>query len=97
MRREQVTKCFCIQICHPISLQLSHSIDSPVKEYPLIFCLLAIYVIEEDDKARASARKYFFVSGEDEVIDPTNKAGLLDLELSFLGGLVKVHCDYIPP
>ena len=45
---------------------------------------------EEDDKARLSAKKYFFVVNDDEVIDPTNKAGLLDLEISFLAGLVKV-------
>ena len=62
-----------------------------MRKLSLIFCLVFILILEEDDKARASARKYFFVSGEEEVIDPTNKAGLLDLELSFFGGLVKVH------
>jgi hypothetical protein len=45
---------------------------------------------EDDEKARNSAKKYFFVVGDDEVIDPTNKAGLLDLEIKFLGGLIKV-------
>ena len=53
-----------------------------------LFCV--ILSAEEDDKARQSAKKYFFVVNDDEVIDPTNKAGLLDLEISFLAGLVKV-------
>ena len=49
-----------------------------------------LFTVEEDDKARQSAKKYFFVVNDDEVIDPTNKAGLLDLEIAFLAGLVKV-------
>ena len=47
---------------------------------------------ELDDKARTAAKKYFFVLGDEdgEVIDPTNKSGQLDLEIAFLGGLIKV-------
>jgi hypothetical protein len=45
---------------------------------------------KEDEKAKLSARKFLFIVNNDEVIDPTNKAGLLDLELTFLGGLIKV-------
>ena len=42
------------------------------------------------DKARESAKKYMFAVNDEQVIDPTNSAGTLDLELTFLFGLLKV-------
>jgi hypothetical protein len=45
---------------------------------------------KEDEKAKLSARKFLFIVNNEEVIDPTNKAGLLELELTYLGGLIKV-------
>ena len=42
------------------------------------------------DKARESAKKYMFAINDEQVIDPTNSAGTLDLELTFLFGLLKV-------
>ena len=43
------------------------------------------------DKARESAKKYMFAVNDEQVIDPTNSAGTLDLELTFLFGLLKVN------
>jgi hypothetical protein len=46
---------------------------------------------EEDEKARTSAQSYWFAVNDEQVIDPTNKSGLLDNEISFLGGLITVN------
>lgn len=45
---------------------------------------------KKDDKARALAQKYMWAITEDVVLDPTNKFGILDLELSYLFGMFKV-------
>lgn len=45
---------------------------------------------KKDDKARASAQKYMWALTDELVLDPTNKLGILDLELSYLFGLLKV-------
>lgn len=42
------------------------------------------------DKARALAKKYMYAINEEQVIDPTNPEGGVDLEISFLFGLIKV-------
>jgi hypothetical protein len=46
---------------------------------------------KKDDDSRAAARRYMWALSEDTVLDPTNEYGKLDLELSYLFGLVKVN------
>lgn len=45
---------------------------------------------KKDDDSRAAAKRYMWALSEDTVLDPTNEYGKLDLELSYLFGLVKV-------
>jgi len=45
---------------------------------------------KESDAARASAKKYMWALSEEEVLDPTNSAGTLDLEINYAFGLFKV-------
>ncbi len=44
-----------------------------------------------DEDAIKNAKKYMWCINEEQVLDPTNEKGGLELELSYLGGLVKVN------
>lgn len=45
---------------------------------------------KSNDNARDLAKKYMWALDEETVLDPTNAAGILDLEMSYAGGLIKV-------
>jgi len=44
-----------------------------------------------DDNARNKAKKYIWSVIDNKIIDPTNKYGILEMELSYFFGLVKVN------
>ncbi len=44
-----------------------------------------------DDNARSKAKKYIWSVVDNRIIDPTNKYGILEMELSYFFGLVKVN------
>ena len=46
---------------------------------------------KRDDDAKASAKKYMWSISDEEVLDPTNVDGKLELEIMYFGGLIKVN------
>ena len=44
---------------------------------------------KKDSKAIALAKRYMWALSDDTVLDPTNEDGILDVQLSFLFGLIK--------
>ena len=44
-----------------------------------------------NEDAVKSAKKYMWSINDEQVLDPTNEKGGLDLELTYLGGLVRVN------
>ena len=46
---------------------------------------------KRDEDAKISAKKYMWSISDEEVLDPTNGEGKLEMEISYFGGLIKVN------
>ena len=47
-------------------------------------------IVEKSEEAKKRAKKYFWAIDDDNVLDPTNSDGVVELELKHLFGLVKI-------